>query len=601
MVKNLYSRVALVVMLLLGVFGGVNCKASTDILEAGYKPAGDRFEKSVTIDWTSQKIVAQIDLSTCTGTSENVMSVTTNKYNSSEINENRWCPTNGFAFHFYYTKSSSNVSLYFLGDNGGSGYRINKTLTKTGTVTVEISRWNGVVVDNEQVFTPAQMTDAQLKADIFKTGSFYFSSEEGSNRSNATYKSTQIVDLDKITLSSTTTETDLLKQDWGKDKNSGETYKPNNTLFSETHAYDLSSGVNFKAVLDLSSCESSSTYTNILSVGYNDISQWQGSGVYAIHFYYARSTKNLRIQTLVGTTRLNQGTDFEGASFSADLLTILISKDGLYVNGTQKLTAAQVAQVFVGSTLTYGSVEGHNSTATYKDFSFFKTEEETVDRVFDETNPVFNPKAKTGAKVMVVRTLGAGYWNTLCLPFSMTSEQVKATFGEGVQLRKYGSMEGTTMNFEAADAIVAGDPYLIKVEENVVDPVVENVEVTANNPVEKGNGTYGMKGTYTSYALATNGSNLFLGNGDKFYIPGTSTNTMKGLRAYFIAPVGTNPQALMANINGEVTAIADIEKADEDCCSDAPVYNLQGQFVGTNLKNLPSGLYIKDGKKIVVK
>ena len=132
------------------------------------------------------------------------------------------------------------------------------------------------------------------------------------------------------------------------------------------------------------------------------------------------------------------------------------------------MTAAQVAQVFTGNTLIYGSVETPNSTATYKEFTLSKTESITVDRQFKESDADFVACAKTGAKVALVRTFGTGYWNTLCLPFSMTADQVKATFGNNAKLRKFDNMSGNTMNFAEATDIVAGDPYLLNLQGQLV-------------------------------------------------------------------------------------------------------------------------------------
>lgn len=44
-----------------------------------------------------------------------------------------------------------------------------------------------------------------------------------------------------------------------------------------------------------------------------------------------------------------------------------------------------------------------------------------------------------------------------------------------------------------------------------------------------------------------------------------------------------------------------INSVDIKKSSDGSVYNLQGQKVGDKLEGLPKGVYIKDGKKQVVK
>lgn len=46
-------------------------------------------------------------------------------------------------------------------------------------------------------------------------------------------------------------------------------------------------------------------------------------------------------------------------------------------------------------------------------------------------------------------------------------------------------------------------------------------------------------------------------------------------------------------------AIKNIERTE--IVGDGAVYTIQGQFVGKSLDNLPRGLYIRNGKKIVVR
>ena len=75
------------------------------------------------------------------------------------------------------------------------------------------------------------------------------------------------------------------------------------------------------------------------------------------------------------------------------------------------------------------------------------------------------------------------------------------------------------------------------------------------------------------------------------------TGTTKGFRAYFAIPNSTAASALRVNIDGTATSIKNIDS--EVVESNAPVYNLQGQRVDGN--NLTPGIYVKAGKKFVVK
>ena len=75
---------------------------------------------------------------------------------------------------------------------------------------------------------------------------------------------------------------------------------------------------------------------------------------------------------------------------------------------------------------------------------------------------------------------------------------------------------------------------------------------------------------------------------------------MKGMRAYFEVPSSTNPQSLVAKIDGVVSSLSEID-GGEAVVADSRVYNLNGQCVGTSLSQLKRGIYIQNGKKVVVR
>ena len=211
------------------------------------------------------------------------------------------------------------------------------------------------------------------------------------------------------------------------------------------------------------------------------------------------------------------------------------------------------------------------------------------------------------ANVTLKRTLSASYWNTFCVPFALDAEEVTKYFGEGTQLRTYeGNCEGNIVNFATVTSIEAGKPYLMKPGNAVVtDPVFKNVSMVADdldadgNPQAVGATTsVQMKGIYNHVTLKQSQTNLFLGDGDKFYYPADAEACeMDGLRAYFIVPEGTDIKKLRANIDG-TTSLNAVFGTEE---TDAAIYNLQGVYVGNSLKQLKSGIYIQNGKKIVVK
>ena len=212
------------------------------------------------------------------------------------------------------------------------------------------------------------------------------------------------------------------------------------------------------------------------------------------------------------------------------------------------------------------------------------------------------------ANVTLQRTLSKDYWNTFCVPFALDKDQVTQYFGEGTQLRTYeGNCNNNIVYFATVDNIEAGKPYIMKPGNAVVqNPTFEGVSMVATGLDTNGNpqavgdaSTVQMKGIYNHVTLVQDKTNIYIGAGNKFYYPADAEACqMNGLRAYFIVPEGTDIKKLRANLDGATTSLGEIFDTEE---SNTPVYNLQGQCVGNSLSTLKSGIYVQNGKKVVVK
>lgn len=235
---------------------------------------------------------------------------------------------------------------------------------------------------------------------------------------------------------------------------------------------------------------------------------------------------------------------------------------------------------------------------------------ETTTITLDENSESNTIEAKNGVNVTLKRTMVANEWNTICLPFDVSKEKAQKAFGEGVKIAQLDDKNstGNTLKFvNMTDyGMQATVPYLIKPsKENTSNEYVfENVNVAKNDPdaVITG-GSLVFKGIYntvdiTSDVVAAKFGDYyaaFLGAGNKIYKAGTGMT--KGFRAYFAIPKSASASALRVVIDGTATSIKNIDS--EVVESNAPVYNLQGQRVDGN--NLTPGIYVKAGKKFVVK
>lgn len=226
----------------------------------------------------------------------------------------------------------------------------------------------------------------------------------------------------------------------------------------------------------------------------------------------------------------------------------------------------------------------------------------------DETKTDNVIETYENANVTLQRTLEASHWNSFCVPFALDRDQVTQYFGEGTQLLTYeGRCENNIVYFATVDNIEAGKPYIMKPGNAVVkNPTFEGVSMVATGLDENGNpqavgdaSTVQMKGIYNHVTLVQDKTNIYIGAGNKFYYPADAEACqMNGLRAYFIVPEGTDIKKLRANLDGATTSLGEIFDTEE---SNTPVYNLQGQCVGNSLSTLKSGIYVQNGKKVVVK
>lgn len=383
-------------------------------------------------------------------------------------------------------------------------------------------------------------------------------------------------------------------------------YQGNGTQFVKETAIDWT---NQKVVaeIDVSTCGTGTE--DLFSIG-EDAITWFANN---IHMY--KTTGGITAY-LVGNPAGGGATAFGPVSFDGNILRVEVSSEKGFVVNDRVIFSKEVInqyseqkynkQFFSLSTIKVGSGEGTNQESKAK-YNFIRvvtndyqaatvTSSNTLDEV---TVNSFN--AQNDVDVQLKRSLTPTQWNTFCVPFTISADVIAEKFGAGTLVYTFGSMNGNVMNFKASTTIEAGKPYIVKPANTVVNPTFTGVNIVESDPVQLGENGFFMQGTYGAKTdLTTDGTNLFLGEGNKFYKPsGTTTAKMKGLRAFFIVPQGTNLAALRANIDGATTAIDELTTVVEQP-TDNRIYNLQGEFVGTSFEGL-HGVYVQNGKKVLVK
>ncbi len=231
------------------------------------------------------------------------------------------------------------------------------------------------------------------------------------------------------------------------------------------------------------------------------------------------------------------------------------------------------------------------------------TEKYTVIYNLSEDDATSTVGAHQDVPVSLKRTFVKDEWNTLCLPFAVTADQLKKLLGDDVQVRTLSAVDGNKLTFAEATALDAETPCLVKLstinEDNTY--TIEGVDlVSTDDGRKKTTGDITFSGIYAQTDVTTEatGTPLFLGTGNKFYQAKADTK-MQAFRAYFDVTTTTDPESLKAVIDGETTGIDTINGGT--VVSNGRVYNLNGQYVGTSLQKLQPGVYVQNGKKVVIR
>ena len=179
------------------VFGSayVDPGEGVEVIPDGYTPNGDKFNYTADIDWDKQYLEAEIDLSTCTGSNEGILSV------GQSIASWSGAPH----FHLYYPGSNTkgNLEINYLNADGSSPVRGH--VNASGVVTITISKRTGITINDQNgnilyedkgTFS-SRDSISSIYSELWALTSIEVGSQEGSGRSHATYNSVRIYDLEE--------------------------------------------------------------------------------------------------------------------------------------------------------------------------------------------------------------------------------------------------------------------------------------------------------------------------------------------------------------------------------------------------------------------
>ena len=213
-----------------------------------------------------------------------------------------------------------------------------------------------------------------------------------------------------------------------------------------------------------------------------------------------------------------------------------------------------------------------------------------------------------------------GDWNTLCLPFMMSSSEIAASQLAGATIKqldvtgiydegKQTGIDGTTLNlyFKEATSIEAGMPYLIKWE-TTGDPITDDLvfdDVKVYGPMQdvtSQDNKVTFKGNYSKQTWDTEDKSiLFLGAANHLYWPqpnGENIPSLGAFRAYFQLSDGQQVSAISLNFNGDEATGVKTTNYTNYTNYDGAWYDLSGRKIA---KPTQKGVYIHNGRKVVIK
>lgn len=198
------------------------------------------------------------------------------------------------------------------------------------------------------------------------------------------------------------------------------------------------------------------------------------------------------------------------------------------------------------------------------------------------------------------RTFNPSQLYTMCLPFDLSKEMIKGIFGNETKVYSYDGYQNGELSFSTVKEVNAGMPFLLRPEYYVEQPTFADVTVRSTTAQTVGGGEWEFCGTFGSYELVADGTQLFLTAGGTLAKPKAESRKMRGFRCYLQKHTGTangSAQLPSVTIDGETNSIKTAEYAAPT--SGTTAYSLSGMKLNAGCKTANGGIMIIDGKKFI--
>ena len=361
-----------------------------------------------------------------------------------------------------------------------------------------------------------------------------------------------------------------------------------------------------------------------------------------------------------GTTRPNTENDkYHTATFITpeSIPTTYVKASRLINDGTSAFEQSVTVYVGQGESLTFGVEVKGGSASSWTCFDSFalsycgKGELNLIIAEDQESIDYLNQQVDTkkNQTLRLKRALNPGQWNSLVLPVNLNAGQVKTAFGTTKLAKLNGAKENriyfelVNLDDDAAPAIEAGKLYIINPQNEMptkqgpkhhsdadavltiedyytINQVTFNEELTESRKKDllwegatSDGGKMQMVGTYVAIPKVEGAANPIPANsyvlsGGKWMYATNGVSNVLGLRGWIETGIGNTSKSLIFNIDGvdeeEVSTGIDglfVDGAETNTSiSKTGVYSLSGQKISDNT-NLPKGIYIVNGRKMIVK
>lgn len=198
------------------------------------------------------------------------------------------------------------------------------------------------------------------------------------------------------------------------------------------------------------------------------------------------------------------------------------------------------------------------------------------------------------------RTFNPSQLYTMCLPFDLSKEMITGIFGNETKVYLYDGYQNGELSFSIVKEVKAGMPFLMRSEYYVEQPTFADVTVRSTTAQTVCGGEWDLCGTFGSYELAADGTQLFLIADGTLAKPKVGSQKMRGFRCYLKKHTGTvngSAQLPSVTIDGETNAIKIAEYAAPT--SGTTAYSLSGMKLNAGCKTANGGIMIINGKKFI--